>query len=84
MCVLQDTDEAEEPVRSADSDDESTRPVKRRKKEQVPGVIYLSSIPEGMQYSDVYKIFSELGEIGRISLQVGGNFFCHSFVVVII
>lgn len=43
------------------------------KKEMVPGVIYLSSIPEGMQYSDIYKIFSELGEVGRISLQVGGK-----------
>ena len=42
------------------------------KKQLTPGVIYLSSIPDGMQYSDVYKVFSELGDIGRISLQVGG------------
>lgn len=42
-------------------------------KEKTPGIIYLSSIPDSMQYNDIYKVFNELGEIGRISLQVGGE-----------
>ena len=57
-------------VKDDDVDDE---PPPKKKKENTPGIIYLSSIPDEMQYNDVLKVFSELGEVGRISLQVGGG-----------
>ena len=60
-----------EGVKDDDVDDE---PPTKKKKEKTPGIIYLSSIPDEMQYNDVLKVFSELGEVGRISLQVGGGY----------
>lgn len=55
------------------TDSEEQAPTNKTKKAKTPGIIYLSSIPDEMQYSDALKVFSELGEIGRVSLQVGGS-----------
>jgi len=40
-------------------------PVKRKK----PGVIYLSSVPDGMNVSQTTAFFSEFGRVGRVFLQ---------------
>merc|ERR1712013_797105 len=39
----------------------------RRKK---PGVIYLSSVPEGMNVTQTTAFFSEFGRVGRVFLQL--------------
>lgn len=64
--------DTEIPAEEVDNDAESASNTKTTK---TPGIIYINSIPEGMQYHDLYKIFSELGPIGRISLQEGGMAF---------
>ena len=69
------SDVAEINTTPAEDDGSAESDTKCTKKQLTPGVIYLSSIPEGMQYNDVYKVFSELGDIGRISLQIGGKWF---------
>jgi len=40
-------------------------PEKKRK----PGIIYLSSVPEGMNVSDTTSFFEEFGRVGRVFLQ---------------
>lgn len=66
-------DDQKSAEKSSDIEEEKETQKSTRVKEKTPGVIYLSSIPEGMQYNDVYRVFSELGDVGRISLQTGGT-----------
>lgn len=80
---MNDSQNESEPIKPAEEVDgdigRCTSPLDSAKAESVaaksktPGIIYLSSIPDSMQYNDIYKVFSELGDIGRISLQVGGE-----------
>lgn len=35
-----------------------------------PGIIYLASVPKGMNVSNIIKVFTEFGKVGRVFLQI--------------
>jgi len=66
------TEESEEELE--DEDDEEEEEVGRvspeaKAKRKKPGVIYLSSVPDGFNVSQTTAFFSEFGRVGRIFLQ---------------
>lgn len=85
--------EAEEASSTSKVDDnasepsDSDSPITKRNKEKTPGIIYLSTIPDGMQYGDIYRVFSELGQVGRISLNGARKFMitnniCNNYIII--
>ena len=53
-------------------DDRKAKGGKKRK----PGIIYLSSIPNGYNVSRTTGFFSQFGRVGRVFLQPGNDLIC--------
>merc|ERR1719319_1397991 len=61
-------EEEEEGGEGEEEEDVRRSPLVQEKKKK-PGVIYLSSVPDGMNVTQTTAFFSEFGRVGRIFLQ---------------
>ena len=46
---------------------------KKKRKETIPGVVYMSRLPPFMKPAKIRNIFSQYGEVGRLFLQPEGK-----------
>lgn len=61
--------ESEEELEEDEGEEEEVGRISPEVKRKKPGVIYLSSVPDGMNVSQTTAFFSEFGRVGRVFLQ---------------
>ena len=64
-------------MESPKADEKNEKKLKKAIKETIPGIIYLSRIPTGMNVKKIRHVLGIYGEIGRIFLQPDGEIRTH-------